>query len=80
MARDDRSLERSPASSTIDPLYLDLRWARSASQLTLKHPPFYAAIAELAATIRGCPKDDIVGEDLASHQRTIRLASSASQR
>jgi TIR domain len=31
-----------------EPLYLDLRWARSESQLSLKRPAFRAAVADLA--------------------------------
>jgi WD40 repeat protein len=61
-----------------EPLYLDLRWARSERDLTLKHPAFHAAIADLAATVRGWDKDEIVGEDIRQHKRTVRLAWLAS--
>ena len=54
-----------------------MRWARTENDLTLKHPGFQTAIAELAATVRGWDKDEIVGEDIRQHRRTVRLAWSA---
>ena len=42
-----------------EPRYVDLRWARSAEHLSLSHPRFRDAIAELAAPLYGLPKDEI---------------------
>jgi hypothetical protein len=39
-----------------EPLYLDLRWAKSEEHLSLSHPRFRDAIADLAATLHGSPK------------------------
>src|SRR6185369_5357986 len=39
-----------------EPLYLDLRWAHDDTHLTLNHPRFREAVAELAATLHGRPK------------------------
>ena len=60
-----------------EPLYLDLRWARAENQLTLSHPRFREAVAELAATLHRRSKEEIVGEDARQHRRTRRLAWSA---
>jgi WD40 repeat protein len=60
-----------------EPLYLDLRWARTESQLSLKHPQFLGAVADLAAAVLGKPKDEVIGEDIRQHRRTLRLAWSA---
>lgn len=60
-----------------EPLYLDLRWAREQTHLSLSHPGFRDAVAELAAALRGCAKDEIVGEDIRQRTRTLRIAWSA---
>jgi WD40 repeat protein len=62
---------------TQEPLYLDLRWAREQAHLSLNHPDFRDAVAELAAPLHGRPKDEIIGEDVQQHRRTLRLAWSA---
>jgi len=62
---------------TQEPLYLDLRWAREQTHLSLNHPDFRDAVAELAAPLHGRPKDEIIGEDVRQHQRALRLAWSA---
>ncbi len=60
-----------------EPLFLDLRWARREEQLSLSHPRFREAVAELAAAIHGRPKEDLIGEEVRQHRRTLRLAWSA---
>ena len=47
------------------PLWVDLRWARAESQLSLKHARFQGAIADLAAPLRGQPKEELQGEEVA---------------
>ena len=56
------------------PLYTDLRWARTVDQLSLRHSQFRAAILEIAATLLNRPKDAIDGDDVREHRRTKRIA------
>ena len=47
-----------------EPLYLDLRWARDAPDLTLASPLFRTAVAHVAAPIRDMAPGDLEGEDV----------------
>ena len=60
-----------------EPRHLDLRWARSETQLDLRHPRFRDAIADLAAPMHGISKDDLEGEDVRQHRRVVRLTGGA---
>jgi WD40 repeat protein len=60
-----------------EPRHLDLRWARSATDLDLRNSRFRAAIADLAAPMHGVAKDELEGEDVRQHRRARRLARSA---
>jgi hypothetical protein len=60
-----------------EPLYVDLRWARSEHHVSSSHPRFRECVADLAATLQGRAKDEIVGEDVRQHRRAIRLARAA---
>ena len=60
-----------------EPLYLDLRWARDVPDLTLRLSRFRAAIAQIAAPIRGVPPDELEGEDIRLHRRARVLARAA---
>ena len=60
-----------------EPLYIDLRWAGTTDNLSLRHTQFRAAILDIAATIRGIPKDELDGEDVRQHRRTRWIASAA---
>ena len=60
-----------------EPLYLDLRWARDVPELTLRLSRFRAAIAQIAAPIRGVPPDELEGEDIRLHRRARVLARAA---
>ena len=60
-----------------EPLYLDLRWARTTPQLSLRHPEFQDAIADLTSVLRQQSKANLIGEDVRLHRRAIRLAWSA---
>jgi WD40 repeat protein len=60
-----------------EPLWVDLRWARTDEHLSLRNPRFRDSVAELAAPLRGMPKDDLVGEDVRLHRRAMRLARGA---
>jgi tetratricopeptide (TPR) repeat protein len=59
-----------------EPKYLDLRWAAEVTD-----PPrdarFQDGAAEIVAAILGRGKDEIVGEDLRQHRRTLRIATGA---
>jgi len=62
---------------TTEPLYVDLRWARAAQELSLRDTRFRAAIVLMAATIRGVAPADLEGEDVRLHRRARRLARAA---
>jgi WD40 repeat protein len=59
-----------------EPRYIDLRWARTERQVSLRHPLFRDRVADLAATLHHQSKDDLVGEEIRQHRRTVRLARS----
>jgi WD40 repeat protein len=65
------------AAFTEEPNYLDLRWATASDSLSLRHPQFKEAMADLAARIQGKDKSEILGEDVRQYRRTIRLARAA---
>ena len=60
-----------------EPLWVDLRWAREEDQLSTRNPRFRDAAACLVAPIRGVDRDEVVGEDIRQHRRTMRLARGA---
>lgn len=60
-----------------EPRYIDLRWARDEDQVSLHSPRFRECVADLAAPLHGLAKDDLMGEDVRQHRRTVRLARSA---
>jgi hypothetical protein len=60
-----------------EPLYLDLRWARTEEHVSLNHPRFRDCVADLAAPLHNRAKDELVGEDVRQHRRTVRLVRSA---
>jgi WD40 repeat protein len=51
-----------------EPQWVDLRRARAAEDLGLRNPAFSDAIAELSATLRRIPKDELIGEDVRQHR------------
>ncbi len=60
-----------------EPRWVDLRFATDTAQLTLPDPRFAEAIADLASTMRGVPKDELAGEEVRQHRRTVRTAWAA---
>ncbi|RDH79454.1 TIR domain-containing protein [Mycolicibacterium moriokaense] len=62
---------------TDEPRHLDLRWAHDEEQLDLRDSRFRNAVAEVAAPLHGRTKDEIEGEDVRQHRRTVRIAWSA---
>src|SRR3990172_7699891 len=47
-----------------EPLYVDLRWAKTADNLSLRHSQFRGAVLDIAAPLHGKPKDELDGEDV----------------
>jgi WD40 repeat protein len=60
-----------------EPLWLDLRWARSVDQVSLRHPRFRDTVATLSATLQNRNKDDLLGDDVRLWKRARRLAITA---
>ena len=57
-----------------EPRHLDLRWARTETDLDLRNTRFRSAVADLAAPMHGVDKDELEGEDIRQHRRARRLA------
>jgi len=62
---------------TAEPLWVDLTWARDETQRSLRHSRFRDTVATLAATVHGMPKEDLEGEEIRQHRRTLRTVTSA---
>ncbi|MDH5373280.1 MAG: TIR domain-containing protein, partial [Acidimicrobiia bacterium] len=62
---------------TEEPRWVDLRFAKGDENLDLQNPDFSAAVADIASTIRGIPKDELAGEEVRQHRRTVRTAWAA---
>jgi WD40 repeat protein len=60
-----------------EPRWVDLRFARTETQLDLRHARFRDAVADIAAAVRGVAKDELESEEIRQHRRTIRTAWTA---
>ena len=60
-----------------EPFWIDLRFARAQSDVSLRQPDFRNAVADLAAPIHGRDKDTLLGDDISQHRRAMRLARAA---
>src|SRR5215831_7881731 len=60
-----------------EPLYLDFRWAKTTEHLSLNNPTFRDKIADIASSLQGRPKDELIGEDVREHRKVKRLTWSA---
>ena len=60
-----------------EPRFVDLRWARSADDVSLRNLRFRDCVADLAAPLHGRAKDELIGEDVRQHRRALRLARGA---
>ena len=60
-----------------EPFFVDMRWARSETQLDLTDGRFRSQVADLAAPVHGMAKDELASEDVKQHRRAMRLAISA---
>lgn len=59
------------------PLYMDLRWAKSATDTDLQHPKYRHEINALAARLRGVHPEDLNDEEIRVYLRNIRLRNGA---
>ncbi len=60
-----------------EPRWVDARELGDPETLDLQNPEFAAAVADLAAPLRGIPKDELAGEEVRQHKRTVRTAWAA---
>lgn len=61
-----------------EPLYLDLRWAQTPDDWSLKNPDYRKAIATVSATVRGINRDELEAEEVRQHRVVVRLVRAAS--
>ena len=59
------------------PFWVDFSWVQTEKQLSDEDPRFQDAVASLAATLHGKPKDEIFGDDIRAHRQAIRVSISA---
>jgi WD40 repeat protein len=57
-----------------EPLWVDLRWARTEIHLDQRNPRFREAVARISSALRAIPLDLLIGEDVQQHKRTTRMA------
>jgi hypothetical protein len=57
-----------------EPRWVDLRWLHDLDQVDQSNPRLRECVADVAAAVREVPKDDLVGEHIRQHRRTLRLA------
>jgi WD40 repeat protein len=62
---------------TEEPLYVDMRWARETTNLSLHDPRFLNQIADIAAPLHHKPKAELASTEVREHRRTVRVAWSA---
>ena len=60
-----------------EPLYSDLRWARKATDLSLRNPQFLDEIGALGATLHGKSKDEMIGNDVRQHRLFKAITAAA---
>ena len=56
-----------------EPFWIDLRWTREETELSLTAPRFTDAVVSLAAPIHGRPKDELFGEEVLQQRRAVRV-------
>lgn len=59
------------------PLYVDLRWAKTATDTDLQHPKYRHEINALTARLRGVNPEDLNDEEIRVFRRNIRLRNGA---
>ena len=58
---------------TEEPFYIDLRFARTAQDISVRNPIFKKEVLKLAAQLHGMEPKDLAGEEVAAHNKVIRL-------
>jgi WD40 repeat protein len=56
------------------PRWVDLRWLHDVDQVDQSNPRLRECVADVAAAVREVAKDELVGEHIHQHRRTVRLA------
>ncbi|MBV9727835.1 MAG: TIR domain-containing protein, partial [Pseudonocardiales bacterium] len=56
------------------PRWVDLRWLHEVEQVDQSNPRLRDCVADISAAVRGVDKDELVGEHIRQHRRTMRLA------
>ncbi|MGW0753320.1 WD40 domain-containing protein [Streptomyces sp. NPDC002587] len=59
-----------------EPRWVDLRWLHSPEQASAADPRLVECVAEFAAPITGRSKDEVIGDHVRQHRRTMRLVRS----
>lgn len=59
------------------PLFVDFAWVRPKSELSKDNPEFKAAINSVSARLRGIDPNDMLGEEILQHRRTLRIRNFA---
>ncbi len=59
-----------------EPLWVDLSWARKKDEQSLRHRGFREAIVSIAAPLHGKQKEELDGDDVREHRKTMRLVQS----
>jgi len=54
-----------------EPLWVDLRWAKSEDHVSLQNPGFRDVVADLSSAVRGIPKDQLIGEDVRQYRKSV---------
>ena len=57
-----------------EPRWVDLRWLHDVDQVAQSNPRLRECVTDIAAAVREVPTDDLVGEHIRQHRRTMRLA------
>ena len=57
-----------------EPRFIDMSWLAHGDQIDRRDGRFQDALAEIAAPLHGVAKDEIAGEDVRQHRRTMRTA------
>ncbi|MFB7466130.1 TIR domain-containing protein [Streptomyces sp. NPDC056224] len=56
-----------------EPRWVDLRWLRRPEEVTAADPRLIECVAEFVAPLTGKSKDELIGDHVRQHRRTIRL-------
>jgi WD40 repeat protein len=62
---------------TVEPFYIDLRTAKTQKDLSLNNPIFKKEVLKLAAQLHNKEPKDLASEEVAAHQKMIRVRNAA---